>query len=136
MQQRSDKFVSMGIIRKTQAVALLLNEFEKDSNAISSIELIKRLGDKINKTTVYRLLDKLEDDGLLHHFIDANSVKWFAKCKSCSKSEHHDIHPHFQCTDCGSVDCLEIKITIPEIPNRKTMNSHVLVLGQCEHCLR
>ena len=43
----------MGIVRKTQALGLLLNEFNKDSNAISAIELVKRLGDKINKTTVY-----------------------------------------------------------------------------------
>jgi Fur family ferric uptake transcriptional regulator len=125
----------MGVIRKTQAVRLLLDEFEKDSNAISSTELIKRLNSKINKTTVYRLLDKLEDDGLLHYFIDTNGVKWFAKCKSCSKYEHRDVHPHFQCTECGSVDCLEIKVTIPEIPNRKINNSHVLFLGQCELCL-
>ena len=48
----------MGIIRKTQAVALILDEFNKGSNAISAIELIKRLNKKINKTTVYRLLDK------------------------------------------------------------------------------
>ena len=70
----------MGIIRKTQASKLILNEFQKDSNAISAIELIKRLKSKINKTTVYRLLDKLADDGLLHYFLDMNGVKWFAKC--------------------------------------------------------
>ena len=38
----------MGIIRKTQAVALILDEFNKGSNAISAIELIKRLNKKIN----------------------------------------------------------------------------------------
>lgn len=126
----------MGIIRKTHAVDVLLKEFKKDSNAISTIELIKRLANKINKTTVYRLLDKLEDDGILHYFLDSNGLKWFAKCRSCSKSEHRDLHPHFQCTDCGSVDCLEVKVTIPEIPNRKVINSHVLVLGTCELCLQ
>ena len=42
----------MGVIRKTQSVSLLLNEFEKNSKAISAIELVKRLADKINKTTV------------------------------------------------------------------------------------
>ena len=125
----------MGIIRKTQASKLILNEFKKDSNAISAIELIKRLNKKINKTTVYRLLDKLQDDGLLHCFLDFNGVKWFAKCKCCSKTKHQDLHPHFQCTDCGSVDCLEIKITIPEIPNRKIINSHLLVLGKCDLCI-
>ena len=53
----------MGVKRKTEAVTLLLEEFKKDSNAISAIELIKRLDQKINKTTVYRLLDKLEEIG-------------------------------------------------------------------------
>ena len=65
-----NKFDLMGVIRKTQSVSLLLNEFEKNSKAISAIELVKRLADKINKTTVYRLLDKLEDDGLLHYFLE------------------------------------------------------------------
>lgn len=125
----------MGIIRKTQAAAFLLEEFEKSTKAIAAIELIKRLESKINKTTVYRLLDKLEDDGLLHSFLGKNGNKWYAKCNDCSKSGHTDIHPHFQCTDCGSFDCLEITIKIPEIPNRKIINSHVLVLGQCELCI-
>ena len=136
LELRINKFDLMGVIRKTQSVSLVLNEVEKSSKAISAIELVKRLDDKINKTTVYRLLDKLEDDGLLHYFLDSNGVKWFAKCKICSKSKHHDVHPHFQCTDCGIVDCLEIKITIPEIPNRKVVNSQILVLGQCDLCLQ
>ena len=47
----------MGIIRQTLAVKLLLSEFEKESSAISAIELIKRLGSQVNKTTIYRLLN-------------------------------------------------------------------------------
>ena len=125
----------MGIIRKTQAVSLILDEFEKESNAISAIELIKRLNKKINKTTVYRLLDKLHDDGLLHYFLDFNGVKWFSKCKCCSKTKHQDVHPHFQCISCGNVDCLKISVSIPEITNRKIINSHILVLGQCDLCM-
>lgn len=125
----------MGIIRQTLAVKLLLSEFEKESSAISAIELIKRLGSQVNKTTIYRLLDKLEDDGFLHYFLDAKGVKWFAKCEGCSKSNHSDVHPHFQCTECGTVDCLEIQVNLPEILNRKVINSQVLVLGQCDRCL-
>ena len=126
----------MGIIRKTQSAAYLLKEFEKDSKAISTIELVKRLSKKINKTTVYRLLNKLEEDGILHYFLDTKGVKWFAKCKGCSKSKHHDIHPHFQCTECGNVDCIEVDIKVPESPNRKITNAHILVLGQCNLCLQ
>jgi Fur family ferric uptake transcriptional regulator len=38
----------MGIVRRTISVELLLNEFEYESNAISVINLIKRLDSKIN----------------------------------------------------------------------------------------
>ena len=58
----------MGIVRKTPSLQLLLNEFRSQSNAISVIELIKRLESKINKSTVYRVLEKLEDNGTLHSF--------------------------------------------------------------------
>ena len=124
----------MGIVRKTQSVTLLLNEFEEESRAISVIELVKTLESKVNKTTVYRVLDKLEDDGVLHSFLGNNGIKWYAKCNSCSKTEHTDIHPHFQCIDCGKVDCLPIEISIPEIPNREVLTSQVLIQGKCNNC--
>ncbi len=124
----------MGIIRKTQSVTLLLNEFQNTTGAISVIELIKRLNSKINKTTIYRVLDKLEEDGALHSFLDKDGITWYAKCNGCSKSEHIDIHPHFQCTDCGKIDCLSLEITIPKIPNREVIASQILIQGKCETC--
>lgn len=124
----------MGVLRKTKSVKLLLEEFDKDSSAISVITLIERLNSQMNKTTVYRVLDKLEDDGLLHSFLGKNGHKWYAKCSGCSSSVHHDVHPHFECTSCGKVECLTIHITIPEIPNRKVELSQVFLQGKCEAC--
>ncbi len=124
----------MGVLRKTKSVKLLLNEFDKNSNAISAISLVERLSSEMNKTTIYRVLDKLEDDGVLHSFLGRNGLKWYAKCKGCSSAIHHDIHPHFQCVSCGKVDCLNINFSIPEIPNRKVEVSQVLLQGKCEHC--
>ena len=124
----------MGIVRRTLSVELLLNEFKHESTAISVINLIKRLDSKINKTTIYRVLEKLEDDGTLHSFLDSDGIKWYAKCSNCTKSEHNDIHPHFQCTDCVKIDCLHIEVKIPEIPNRKLTASQILIQGKCEAC--
>ena len=59
----------MGIVRKTKSIELLLNEFKTQSTAISTIELIKRLNSKLNKTSIYRVLENIEDDGILHSFI-------------------------------------------------------------------
>ena len=125
----------MGIIRKTKSVEILLNEFNKNSSAISVTELITRLNSKFNKTTIYRVLDRLEDDGVLHSFLGKNGLKWYAKCNGCSADKHKDLHPHFQCLDCGKVDCLSFNIEIPKISNRKIEFSQFLIQGQCEECL-
>ncbi len=124
----------MGIIRRTKSVKMLLDEFQKDSGAISVIELIKRVNSKINKTTVYRVLDNLEDDGILHSFLDKNGIKWYAKCYDCSTAGHSDAHPHFQCINCGKVDCLTLEVNIPKIPDREVMVAQVLIQGKCKAC--
>lgn len=124
----------MGVIRKTQSLEILLKQFQKESKALSTVELIKRLDKKLNKSTIYRVLDKLEDDGILHSFPGINGVKWYAKCNNCSTSMRTDIHPHFQCLSCGKVDCLDINMNIPKIPNREVIFSQLLIQGKCEIC--
>ena len=125
----------MGIIRKTKSLESILNEFNKSNAAISAKQLIEYLDNKFNKTTIYRVLDKLEEDGVLHSFLGKNGLKWYAKCNDCSSKNHQDVHPHFQCSDCGKVDCLEVSITIPKIPNRKIEFSQLLIQGKCEECI-
>jgi Fur family ferric uptake transcriptional regulator len=125
----------MGIIRKTKSVEVLLNEFNNNSSAISVTKLVTKLNSRFNKTTIYRVLDKLEDDGVLHSFLGKNGLKWYAKCNGCSSDKHKDLHPHFQCLDCGKVDCLSFNIEIPKISNRKIEFSQFLIQGQCEECL-
>ena len=125
----------MGIIRKTESVEILLNEFQDTETALSTVELITRLGKFMNKTTIYRILEKLEDDGILHSFIGFDGVKRFARCKSCSKSNHSDVHPHFQCISCGKSECLDIEVKIPEMSNREVLFSQLLIKGKCDLCM-
>lgn len=124
----------MGIMRQTKSVKRILNEFEKEPKALSTVDLIKRLSQDHNKTTIYRVLDRLEDDGVLHSFQGTDGVKFYAKCHGCSKSQHSDIHPHFQCVSCGKMDCLDVRVSIPEVPNRRVLSSELLLQGHCEQC--
>ena len=124
----------MGIIRQTQSLKRILNEFEKEPKALSTVDLIERLRKDHNKTTIYRVLDRLEDDGVLHSFQGTDGVKFYAKCHGCSKSRHSDIHPHFQCVSCGKMDCLDVRVSIPKVPNRRVLSSELLLQGHCEQC--
>ena len=69
----------MSIIRKTKSVELLLREFKENKDAISIVELTDKFNKKMNKTTVYRILDRLEKSGILHSFIDKNGLKRYAR---------------------------------------------------------
>ena len=47
---------------------------------------------------------------------------------------HSDMHPHFECVDCGKIDCLTLEVQIPTIPNREVRSSQILFRGICEAC--
>ena len=83
----------MAIIRKTKSLKQILQVFEETKQAISAVELFESLQSDMNKSTVYRLLVRLEDEGLIHSFLGGDGLKWYAKCNSCSDNQHHDVHP-------------------------------------------
>lgn len=124
----------MKIIRKTKSVDAILNVFNNDDNAFSVVDLINRFKSQMNKTTIYRILDKLEHDGVVHSFLGVNGLKWYAKCHHCSSHNHVDAHPHFQCQSCGKLDCLDTDVSIPSIPGRKIAFAQVLLVGECDKC--
>lgn len=124
----------MGIKRKTKSVQALLDIFNQSDNAWSVVDLVEKLASEMNKTTVYRILDRLEDEGILHSFTDANGLKWYAQCQDCSQHQHEDIHPHFQCKTCGKVECLSVDYKIPSLPNYTIDHAEVLITGQCSEC--
>ena len=124
----------MGVTRKTRAVSIVRATFEDNKLAYSVVHIIDLLKDKMNKTTVYRILDRLEQDGVIHSFTGKEGLKWYAKCESCSSHCHDDIHPHFQCVTCDKVECLPMDMEIPSFKNRRIDSANILLMGQCEGC--
>lgn len=125
----------MGVVRRTKSVNSLLELFEPSNKAWSAIDLVERLTSEMNKTTVYRILERLEGEGILHTFKGKEGLQWYARCKGCNSSHHTDMHPHFQCRDCGKTECLDLELTIPAVSNHKIDGADLLLLGQCEDCL-
>ena len=124
----------MGIIRKTKSLTTILQVFEEKYDAIAVVHLIELVRSLMNKTTVYRVLDRLEQDGIIHSFNGKDGLKWYAKCKGCTADHHTDKHPHFQCSECDKVECLSVEIKIPSIKNHRIDSTDILIMGQCEVC--
>jgi Fur family ferric uptake transcriptional regulator len=125
----------MGIKRKTKSVDFILNEFQKDREAISATDLVHRLSSNFNKTTVYRVLEKLEQDGILHSFNGKRGMKLYAKCYGCNEDDHIDVHPHFECSACAQIECLDVEISIPTVADKKISKAAVLLQGLCSNCI-
>lgn len=125
----------MAVIRKTKSVKKVLDIFSGSSDAISVVELVERLDSEMNKTTVYRVLERLEQDGTVHSFLGSDGLKWYAGCTGCSAHHHSDIHPHFECASCGKVECLDVEISIPRLPDRKINTAELLLRGTCDQCV-
>lgn len=125
----------MGSLRKTKSVKAVLDKFEPGNEALSVVDLVERLQLEMNKTTVYRILERLEAAGTLHSFIGTNGLKWYAKGNECFSDSHPNTRPHFQCKACGKVECLTLEIAIPILPNYKVDSAKFLLVGECEKCL-
>ncbi len=125
----------MEIFRKTKSLQIILEAFAHSNHALSVAELVKQFKEDMNKTTVYRILERLEKTGFLHSFTGKDGLRWVARCKDEYASNHTTNHPHFQCQECGKSECLTIDISIPPVPNHKVISANLLLIGQCEDCL-
>ena len=126
----------MAVIRNTKSVRAVLEVFKSSENPYSSVQLIDHFKGEMNKTTVYRILDRLRDGGVLHSFTDKSGLQWYAKCQEgCTSHEHVDLHPHFQCKDCGKTECIDVDFTLPSVGGHKIESAEFLLVGICEDCL-
>jgi Fur family ferric uptake transcriptional regulator len=92
----------------------------------------------INKVTVYRILDLLVGKNILERLSSGNRSTYFGM----APNENHISHPHFYCTTCGRMDCLNsASIAIDTEQLLKTFpgrieNIAVRVDGICKNCLK
>ena len=125
----------MSAARNTKTVKLILDAFKESENPISISDLVFIFKQKMNKTTVYRILNRLENSNILHSFIDKDGLKRYAKnFQQDSSLKNSNTHSHFICDDCGISSCLPLQIPAPTLDNYKINSSEHLFIGQCENC--
>ena len=111
-----------------------------DNNCpLSAGDIYKTLerSSSINRVTVYRILDRLVDQGV----VDRLSTGGRAAYYGLAPNEHHQPHPHFYCKVCGQMDCLNPEsLSVETDAIQKTFPGRidkveVRVDGICKNCL-
>ena len=97
---------------------------------------IQKAMKSIDRVTLYRTLETLVGQGIIHKAHQENNETYYAICgKKCSKGEHDYDHIHFKCIECNSVTCEQlskkVKISIPDFEIQQ-MSIHLQ--GVCSSC--
>lgn len=121
-----------GLKRTTLRLALL-NVFINAKSAQSYLDIREKLGEKIDKSTLYRNLSAFEKAGIVHRINDQSGVSKYAFGKV---NDQQGDHAHFVCDNCQTVYCMEknttIKIDVPK--GFKTTTIQTLIRGVCSDC--
>jgi Fur family ferric uptake transcriptional regulator len=125
-------------LRSTSPRVAVLRELEAAAAPLSHADLVESLGDEgYDRVTIYRNLTDLTEAGLVVR-ADLGDHVWRFELKRQDKS-HQRTHPHFTCTDCGTVTCLPseaVRLTSAKgAPRAVAARSvDIQLRGLCDRC--
>lgn len=118
-------------LRSTPARVAVLEHFHRTGGTQSHADVLAAL-DRLDRVTVYRVLVDLAEAGLLTR-TDLGDRVWRFEL-----ARHAEDHPHFVCTDCGSVQCLDglsIAVSGAKVPKAvRARKISIQLKGRCDAC--
>jgi Fur family ferric uptake transcriptional regulator len=122
-------------MRKTTAKSEIQELILSSSVALSHTEIKEVTKGLCDRVTIYRVLERLVEEGIIHKIINLDGVVKYAGCHSCSIKHNHN-HIHFSCQKCKAVTCLddvEPSFMLPK--NYKVSEMNFTLSGLCPQCL-
>lgn len=107
---------------------------------LTADEIIKELGQrvKVNRVTVYRILDLLVENKLVERLSAGDRSFRYG----LAPNSKHARHPHFFCTRCGRMECLSPDAihlnmnTLDDELDGSIENIQIRLDGTCKKCLQ
>ncbi|HEX4888681.1 MAG TPA: transcriptional repressor [Luteibaculaceae bacterium] len=121
--------------RNTKAKQVILDLITDSNSALTANEIQHSELVACDRVTTYRILDRLQEEGLIHRVVTHDSIVRFARCRTCVDETHHHQHVHFNCQSCQAVLCLENTSPTIQLPAQFTLTEvHITVSGICDRC--
>ena len=122
-------------MRKTIAKTTILELISQSETNLSHADIQSQLPEGLcDRVTIYRVLDRLLKEGLIHKIVNIDGVVNYAICKGC-EVEHKHNHAHFSCEKCKSVTCLDEIVPVFDLPEGYHINHlNFVISGLCVNC--
>lgn len=120
--------------RTTKQLTEVLKILEKNKGPVSALEVLKLAKKKaplINKTTIYRILDRLVKEKVVEAIMLQEGTVHYEKI---SNRKHHH---HFVCLECSTIYCIDgcvsgLQKMLPK--GFSLVNHEVTLRGICKSC--
>ena len=124
-------------LRATPSRVAVLRLLRAAGSPVSHSEVVAELASQAwDPATIYRNLTDLSDVGLARR-TDVGDHVW--RYEAITGDHQASAHPHFVCTECGSVECLpelEYVVTRARTPRAVRLKRvEVQLRGPCDACL-
>lgn len=120
--------------RQTATKEAVLNSLIEADSALSHDMIQEKIQDTANRATIYRILNRFCEDGLIHRIVADDGKQYFAVCQDCQNNEHHHDHFHFRCLKCETVECLDHEVSVNLPDGYRSTNFNGVVSGYCANC--
>ena len=120
----------------TKQKDLILDVIRNKKHAFTVKDIYNEVKDSTGLTTIYRLVDKLVDEGLLNKYIDNDNITYYEYLEECDSSNHF----YLKCEKCGEMihvdcDCIEsLSNHIVKEHGFKLSRDHIIIKGLCKKC--
>lgn len=120
--------------RNTPSKDAVLDLLISSGKAMSRDAIEKNIDVAIDRATIYRVLNRFCEDGLVHKIVADDGKQYFAVCMKCDEKKIADNHFHFRCTSCQTIECLPeaVHFSVPNGYNVESVNC--VLTGICPQC--
>ncbi len=120
--------------RNTPAKEAVLNLLTNKAKAMSQDSIEKNINIDIDRATIYRVLNRFCEDGILHRIVAEDGKQYFAVCIKCDEKKLTDHHFHFRCTKCETIECLPIEVQFSLEKGYSVESVNCILTGVCKDC--
>ena len=120
--------------RNTAAQEAVLSVLTSKRRAMSQDAILNQMNIEADRATIYRILNRYCEDGIVHRIVADDGKQYFAVCVKCDNGPIPANHFHFRCTKCETIECLSslVEYSVPESYKVESLNC--VLVGVCKDC--
>ena len=120
--------------RNTATQEAVLSVLTNKKKAMSQDVIVKEMNVDADRATIYRILNRFCEDGLVHKVVADDGKQYFAVCVKTNEKKIPKHHFHFRCTVCETIECLpsQVEFTVPK--KYKILQMNCVLVGICRDC--